>query len=248
MLAAEQVELERMSASLATSAAACEAPPAANSNSTGGGPFACPLVERRAIASLRRAISLELETRLRITDETQLKRQYACLWKHRAQPLAAAVAKVIASAADTPSDTADDSAASGPLGALVTKVRNDGLPRSADGSVLFSAARANHTARLLELCTALTAPELAQSSVRLRTCLCKEAEEAKALASEAAATAQTRAAAAASAARAASQRALDAAEQRAAAHKAAREAAKERLFRRLQARPEFARLVTDAMT
>ena len=244
MLAAEQVELERMSSSLAASAAACEAPPAADSNSTGG-PFACPLVERRAIASLRRAISLELETRLRITDETQLKRQYACLWKHRAQPLAAAVAKVIASAADTPSDTADDA---GPLGALVTKVRNDGLPRSADGSVLFSAARANHTARLLELCTALTAPELAKSSVRLRTCLCKEAEEAKALASEAAATAQTRAAAVASAARAASQRALDAAEQRAAAHKAAREAAKERLFRRLQARPEFARLVTDAMT
>lgn len=254
MLAAEQVELERMASSLAASAQACDAVPAPGSpNASAVPPRSCLFSERRAIASLRRSIDLELESRMRMVDEAQLKRQYACLWRHRALQLTPAVARIVTSSADASVYLDEDSAsaaAAGPLDALTAALRATGKedPRGTiEGSSVEARSRASRAARLLELCSALTAPALvAGGADALHRCLCAEVEEAREYAKQATTAAQARAEAAASATREAAQRALREAQARAAAHDAAREAAKERLFARLQAHPELARLVAEA--
>ena len=243
VLAAEQVELQNMDSSLSASANACDLSGSTN-ESANASRVSCSVIERRSIASLRRIITLELEMRLRIAGEIQLKQQYACLWKYHKLPLAEAIAQVIASPADAPTDVSEE--AGGALSNLISKARQQSLPRSSDGSFLLAAARMNHTARLLELCAALTAPALA-SGAGLRSCLCTEVEEMNGILHQTAATAEKRAKAVASANRAASERALMVATKRAAEHEAARNAAKERLFRRLQGRPEFSDLISGAV-
>jgi hypothetical protein len=256
MLAAEQVELERMASSLATSAQACEASPTTDPNASAV-PRICLLAERRAIASLRRSIDLELDSRQRLTDEAQYKRQYACLWQHRSLPLASAVARVVTSPTDMPADPDEGSAtdAAGPLKSLVAAARNssasargeEGVYSGSTGGSSVARARASRAARLLELCAALTAPALvAGGGEALHRCLCTDVEVAQEFAKQAASAAQLRAAAAANAAKKASQEALREALARTAVQNAAREAAKERLFARLQAHPELARLVSEA--
>jgi hypothetical protein len=118
--------------------------------------------------------------------------------------------------------------------------------RAADGSLDVGVLRAAQVSRLLEVCAALTAPAFSASSA-LRACLCADAEEEHALAVQASSAAQARADLAASSSRLAAEQAVREAQLKAAADRAARETAKERLFAKLQAQPEYARLVAEAM-
>jgi hypothetical protein len=269
-IAAEQVELERVAANLRVSAQACEKatsdPPLPNATGSAADALPCSVEERRAIASLRRAVSIEIDTRVRLTAQSQQRKQLACLWAFRGLPLTEAVAAILSNGlADfspsaevvpaklspiTPSLNAADVASgdsSRALDALLTKVRSAALPRSPDGALDVNAMRTSQLSRLLDVCAALTAPALV-AGASLRACLCTDAEEMHSLALQATSAAVARAAVAANLTRAAADRAVRAAQEKLAAERAAREAAKERLFARLQSQPEYARLVADAMT
>jgi hypothetical protein len=249
ILAAEQVELERIEFNLGVAASSCDtrSRTPANETSPVDSSSTCGINERRAIANLRRTIKTELETRTRLNVQAQQRKQYACLWSFRGSPLTEAVAQILTSSSfDGAVPSLQPTPIGDVFGAMLSKARSTAPVLASDGSLDVGAAHATHLSRVLEVCTALTAPAFA-AGAPLRECLCTEAEKIHLLTETAATSAQMRAVAAANATRASSENAVVEAQKKLDSDRAAREVAKERLFTLLQSQPEYARIVADAM-